>query len=58
MRIDFEDGSYVEARKSDEAGKILIIISAKDHINQSKKIVNSAEMTADEFKKMISDVSK
>ena len=54
MRVDFEDGSYVEIKKTDD--KITVIISAKDHLNQSKKIINAAEMTIDEFKKLISDV--
>ena len=56
MKIQFDDGSYVEIRKSDEPDKILVIVSAKDHMNPSKKITNAAEMTMEQFKKLISDV--
>lgn len=57
MKITFEDKSYIECRKSDVPDKILVIISAKDHANTLKKIINSCELTLEEFKKLISDVS-
>lgn len=56
MKIEFEDKSYIEFKKSDNPGKILIIISAKDHNNNLKKITNAVEITNDEFKKLISDL--
>ena len=56
MKIQFEDKSYVECRKSDQPGKIILAISAKDHDNPLKKIVNAVEITAEEFKKLISDI--
>jgi nitrate reductase NapAB chaperone NapD len=56
MKIQFEDKSYIECRKSDNPGKIIVIISAKDHDNPLKKITNAVEITAAEFKQLISDV--
>jgi len=57
MKIEFADGSYVEIKKSDGSpDKLLIIISAKDHMNSLKKITNAAEVTLEEFKRLISDV--
>jgi nitrate reductase NapAB chaperone NapD len=56
MKITFDDKSYVECRKSEHPGKIIIVISAKDHDNQLKKITNAVEITIEEFKKLISDV--
>lgn len=56
MKITFDDKSYIEVRKSDNPGKMIIIISAKDHDNSLKKITNAVEITAAEFKQLISDV--
>jgi nitrate reductase NapAB chaperone NapD len=56
MKIQFDDKSYVEFRKSDNPGKIMIIISAKDHDNPLKKITNAVEVSAAEFKLLTSDV--
>lgn len=56
MRIDFEDKSYIECQKSDHPGKILVVISAKDHDNPLKRIVNTVELTTEQFKSLISDV--
>ncbi len=56
MKIFFEDKSFVEIRKSDNPGKILVIVQAKDHENPLKKITNTVELTADEFKLLISDM--
>jgi hypothetical protein len=55
MKIEFEDKSYIECRKSDSPGKIIIAISAKDHENPLKKTTNAVELTIDEFKRLISD---
>lgn len=56
MRISFKDKSYIECRKSDTPGKVLLIISAKDHINPLNKITNAVELTVDQLKGLISDV--
>lgn len=55
MKIQFEDKSYIECRKSD-SGKILVIISAKDHANSLKKTTNTVEITIEQFKQLVSDV--
>lgn len=57
MKIEFEDKSYIECYKSDQPGKIVIAISAKDHLNAFKKITNAVELTAEEFKRLINDVT-
>jgi nitrate reductase NapAB chaperone NapD len=56
MKITFDDKSYIECIKSDNPGKIVITISAKDRNDPLKKITNAVEITAEEFKKLISDV--
>ena len=55
MKIQFEDKSYVECRKSDSPDKILIVISATDQENSRKKITNAVEITTEEFKRLISE---
>jgi hypothetical protein len=56
MKIVFDDKSYVECVKSDNPGKIVLTISAKDHSDPLKKTTNAVEITTDEFKQLISDV--
>lgn len=57
MKIEFNDKSYIECRKSDQPDKIVITISAKDYDNPLKRITNAVELTAEEFKRLLSDVS-
>lgn len=56
MKITFNDKSYIECRKSDNPGKIIIVISAKSQDNPLKKITNAVEIDSDEFKSLISDI--
>jgi hypothetical protein len=56
MKIKFDDNSSVECKKSDSPDKIWIIIQAKDQSNPLKKIINSIEITKEEFKNLISDI--
>ncbi len=56
MKITFEDKSYIEVRKSENPGKVIVIISAKDHDNTLKKITNAVEITTSEFSQLISDI--
>lgn len=56
MKITFDDKSYIECHKSDNPGKIIFTISAKDGTDPLKKITNAVEITNEEFKKLISDV--
>jgi len=55
MKIQFDDGSYVEIKKSD-GDKLLVIVAAKDHLNPLKKITNAAEITKEQLKQLLSDV--
>lgn len=54
MRIDFEDGGYVEFTRSKEPKKYFIIVAAKD-ISSGDVQINSADVTDDEFQKLISE---
>ena len=55
MKIQFPDKSFIEIKKK-EGNKVLVIIQAKDHENPLKKITNAVELTAEEFKQLLSDV--
>jgi nitrate reductase NapAB chaperone NapD len=57
MKISFEDKSYVEIKKSDNLGKVLLIISAKSQDNHLKKITNAVEIDTAQFKLLISDLN-
>lgn len=54
MKISFDDNSFIEVKNQD--GKIIISIQAKDYQNPLKKIINSVEITPEQFKELISDV--
>lgn len=56
MKIEFNDKSYVECRKSNNPNKVLLIISAKDHENPLKKITNAVEIDLSQLQLLISDV--
>jgi hypothetical protein len=56
MKLVFDDKSFIECAKSDNPGKVVITISAKDSNDPLKKITNAVEITLEEFKKLISDV--
>lgn len=56
MKITFTDKSFIECSKSDNPGKIVITISAKDGTDPLKKIVNAVEITTEEFKQLINNV--
>jgi hypothetical protein len=56
MKIQFDDKSYIEVRRSDNPGKVIVTISARDHNDSMKKITNAVEITTAEFKQLISDV--
>jgi nitrate reductase NapAB chaperone NapD len=57
MKIIFEDKSFIECIHSDNPGKIVITISARDRSDPLKKITNAVEISLAEFKELISDVS-
>lgn len=57
MKILFNDKSYIDCQSVDNGSKIIITISAKEQGNALKKIVNSVEITKEQFKQLISDLS-
>jgi hypothetical protein len=56
MKIQFEDKSYIEIGHSPVPGKIILTISAKDHLNALKTIANSVEITIDQLKQLVESV--
>lgn len=56
MKIQFEDSSYIEVRKDVNGDDIIIVIQAKDQMNDRKKITNAVKLSIEDFKKLISDV--
>lgn len=56
MRITFEDKSYVEFKKSENQGQVILIISAKDQTNPLKKISNAVEISVEELKELMNGV--
>ena len=56
MKIVFDDKSYIEIKKSKEAGKKLIIVQSRDAANPLKQITNSVEITDEQFSQLISDI--
>lgn len=57
MKIEFDDKSFIECKKSDTSDKIIILIQAKDYLNPLKKIINTVELTQEQFKQLISDLT-
>ena len=55
-KITFDDNSFIEIKKSNEPGKVLIIIQARDHLNNLKKITNCIEITDEQFKELVSNI--
>lgn len=55
MRIEFSRGNFIDISKTKE-GKIAIILSSKDVENSRKTIVNSVEISQEEFISMINDL--
>ena len=55
MKLEFEDKSYVEIKKS-AGGEILVMVSARDADNPLKKIINCVEISEKDFKFLISDM--
>jgi len=56
MKIEFEDKSYIEFKKTNESDKITVVIQAKDFENPLKKITNTVELTKNQVKQLISDI--
>ena len=58
MRIDFEDKSYVEIRRSTEPSKLLLLIQARDYSDPMKRITNSVELTEQQLMQLTSEFIK
>jgi hypothetical protein len=56
MRITFDDKSFVECKRSDNPGKVMIVISASDRSDPLKKTTNAVEISQEEFQKLVADV--
>lgn len=56
MKIEFEDKSYIEFKKSNNSDTIVVTVQAKDFANPLKKITNTVELTKEQFKQLISDI--
>ncbi len=56
-KLTFEDKSYIEMSKSNQPNKIFISIAAKDANNANKLIVNSVELTVEDFLMLVKSVN-
>ena len=56
MKKEFDDrgANFIEVSESD--GKVAIILSSKDGSSLNKTIINSVELTLEEFQELISDI--
>ena len=56
-KIMFDDKSYIEVSKpiADDS-KIILTIVAKDQANPLKRVVNTVEITTEQFKQLVADV--
>ena len=55
MKIEFEDKSFIEIKKSDNSDNIVVIIQAKDFANPLKKITNAVEISVEQFNELIKE---
>ena len=55
MKIEFEDKSFIELKKSEHSDNIVIIIQAKDFSNPLKKITNAVEISVEQFNELIKE---
>lgn len=53
MKVEFPDKSYVEIIRSNNPGKILITIVAKDSEKPLATIASSVELTEEQFQSII-----
>lgn len=55
MRIDFADKSFISATRSPE-GRVVISVGATTLDDPLSLVLNTAELSEEEFKKLISDL--
>lgn len=58
MRIDFEDKSFISFEHSTSPGKVIISLGAKNFKNPLETIINSAELSLEEFNNLVNDIQK
>jgi len=58
MRLDFDEcgKNFVEIRENKETGTIFISLSSQDSEDLLKTIVNSVEITKEQFRELISGI--
>jgi transcription antitermination factor NusA-like protein len=59
MRINFDKkgNNYIEVKESIDKNHIVIILSSEDQNNFLKTIINSVEITKEQFRSMIQDLN-
>lgn len=55
-KIEFDDQSCIEVKKSSDANKVLVSIAAKDATNIFKKVINSVEISREQWDALIADI--
>jgi len=58
MRIDFDDGGWIEIVRAKTPGKVIVTVAAKDGQNSLTKHINSAEVTDVEFAQLAQSISQ
>lgn len=56
MKISFDDHSYIEIMVTAN-GNVSVVLSAKDGKNAKNTIVNSAEISKEQFLKLVAEVN-
>ena len=58
MKITFDESgfNFVEFSKKED-GVVCIVLSSRDHINPNKTIVNSVELTPEDFMKLVQGIT-
>jgi hypothetical protein len=54
MKKEFEDKSFIEFKKTKNG--IAIIMAARDSTNNLKLLINSKEISEEEFREMVDDL--
>jgi hypothetical protein len=55
-KLEFDDQSCIEIKKSSDANKVIISIVAKDAVNTLKKVINSVEISREQWDILIADM--
>jgi hypothetical protein len=55
MKIEFDGSNFIECAMVGE-DKVAVILSARDGQAKNKSIINSVEVTLEEFRQLVSDI--